>query len=216
VRDARPCAPRMPPLVAVLPVVRDSVNFVGLGGASRLGLEVRPRHGEGAPVGRRAVRRHQRVRVLLDHRTGQLRSPSTHRMAICASGLRPTGSAVASRAESGPLSTVPLTPSRYARLWTAYAPMRRSRNAISTPMAPRPRLASSTGGHPCPASHEVVRQCLRFEQESFGALHQMLSSLDPAGRDAAWAEVGAALREFEDGQTGFVGPCELVLAVETK
>lgn len=59
-------------------------------------------------------------------------------------------------------------------------------------------------------------ECLRFERESFGALHQMLSPLDPAGRDAAWAEVGAALRKFEDAQTGFIGPCELLVAVGTK
>ena len=58
--------------------------------------------------------------------------------------------------------------------------------------------------------------CLRFEKESFGALHQMLSSLDDAGRDAAWTEVGSALREFERGRRGFVGPCELVVAVGTK
>jgi SAM-dependent methyltransferase len=58
-------------------------------------------------------------------------------------------------------------------------------------------------------------ECLRFEKESFGALHQMLASLDPAGRDAAWAEVGAALGEFErDG--AFVAPCELIIAVATK
>ena len=59
-------------------------------------------------------------------------------------------------------------------------------------------------------------ECLRFEKESFGALHQMLSSLDEPGRDAAWAEVGQALREFERGDEGFVGPCELVVAVGTK
>ena len=58
--------------------------------------------------------------------------------------------------------------------------------------------------------------CLRFEKESFGALHQMLSSLDDAGRDAAWTEVGSALREFERSDDGFVGPCELVVAVGTK
>ena len=57
--------------------------------------------------------------------------------------------------------------------------------------------------------------CLRFERESFGALHQMLSSLDQAGRDAAWQEVGRALREFER-EGAFVGPCELVVAVGTK
>ncbi|CAN5900528.1 hypothetical protein BH11MYX4_BH11MYX4_44560 [soil metagenome] len=54
---------------------------------------------------------------------------------------------------------------------------------------------------------------LRFAQESFGALHQILSSLDPAGRDAAWAEVGAGIQDFERPGKGFVGPCELVVAV---
>jgi SAM-dependent methyltransferase len=67
-----------------------------------------------------------------------------------------------------------------------------------------------------PLRMKSAAECLSFEKESFGALHQMLSSLAPARRDAAWAEVGAALREFEDGQAGFVGPCELVLAVGTK
>jgi len=66
-----------------------------------------------------------------------------------------------------------------------------------------------------PLRMESAAACLRFEQESFGALHQMLSSLDPAGRDAAWQEVGRALAEFEREGT-FVGPCELVLAVGTK
>jgi SAM-dependent methyltransferase len=66
-----------------------------------------------------------------------------------------------------------------------------------------------------PLRMESAAACLRFEQESFGALHQMLSSLDRAGRDAAWQEVGRALGEFErDG--AFVGPCELVVAVGTK
>ena len=59
-------------------------------------------------------------------------------------------------------------------------------------------------------------ECLRFERESFGALHQMLSSLDPAGREAAWKEVGNALQEFEQGADGFVGPCELIVATGTK
>ena len=58
--------------------------------------------------------------------------------------------------------------------------------------------------------------CLRFERESFGALHQMLSSLNEAGRDAAWTEVGSALRAFESRSDGFVGPCELVVAVGTR
>jgi SAM-dependent methyltransferase len=57
--------------------------------------------------------------------------------------------------------------------------------------------------------------CLRFEQESFGALHQMLSGLAPDAREAAWAEVGEALRGFESG-TGFVGPCRLLVGAGTR
>jgi SAM-dependent methyltransferase len=57
--------------------------------------------------------------------------------------------------------------------------------------------------------------CVRFEQESFGALHQMLSSLDEPGRRAAWAEIAEALAAFQ-GPDGFVGPCELLVAVGTR
>jgi SAM-dependent methyltransferase len=58
-------------------------------------------------------------------------------------------------------------------------------------------------------------QCMRFERESFGALHQMLSGLDDRGRAEAWAEIEESLRKFErDG--GFEGPCELLLAVGVK
>jgi hypothetical protein len=41
-------------------------------------------------------------------------------------------------------------------------------------------------------------------------LHQMLSGLDDAGREAAWTDIDQQLGAFE-GSTGFVGPCELVL-----
>jgi hypothetical protein len=54
-------------------------------------------------------------------------------------------------------------------------------------------------------------ECLRFQQESFGALHQMLSGLDEDGRAAAWEEIGTALRDFED-PGGFTAPCELIVA----
>ena len=56
--------------------------------------------------------------------------------------------------------------------------------------------------------------CARFERESFGALHQMLSGLPQEERDAAWTEVEESLGQF-DGDTGFVGPCELLVAVGT-
>ena len=54
-------------------------------------------------------------------------------------------------------------------------------------------------------------ECLQFEQESFGALHQMLAGLSPAEQDATWAEIEEALAQFErDGQ--FEGPCEMLVA----
>jgi SAM-dependent methyltransferase len=63
-----------------------------------------------------------------------------------------------------------------------------------------------------PVILESAAECLRFEKESFGALHQMLSKLDDAAKAAAWAEVGEKLRAFEsDGQ--FKGPCVMIAAV---
>ena len=58
-------------------------------------------------------------------------------------------------------------------------------------------------------------ECVRFERESFGALHQMLSGLDDAGRQAAWDEIAERLAEFE-GPGAFVGPCELLIVSGTQ
>jgi ubiquinone/menaquinone biosynthesis C-methylase UbiE len=58
-------------------------------------------------------------------------------------------------------------------------------------------------------------ECVRFQQESFGALHQMLSGLSDDGRKDAWAEIEQALGPFEqDG--GFEAPCELIIAAGTR
>jgi SAM-dependent methyltransferase len=53
-------------------------------------------------------------------------------------------------------------------------------------------------------------ECVRFERESFGALHQMLAPLDATSQEAAWQEIAAALSAFE-GDDGFVAPCELLV-----
>lgn len=58
-------------------------------------------------------------------------------------------------------------------------------------------------------------ECVRFERESFGALHQMLGSLGPDDQQAVWEEIEVALGQFET-DTGFVGPCELVIAGATR
>lgn len=55
-----------------------------------------------------------------------------------------------------------------------------------------------------------VEECLHFERESFGALHQMLAGLDVDAREAAWAEIAERLAPF-DGPDGFVAPCELLV-----
>ena len=68
---------------------------------------------------------------------------------------------------------------------------------------------------PAPLRLASARECVRFERESFGALHQMLSGLDAAGQDAAWTEITAQLSEFEDAR-GFVGPCELLVAAGSR
>ena len=66
-----------------------------------------------------------------------------------------------------------------------------------------------------PVRVSSAAECLQFEQESFGALHQMLSGLSGTEQDEAWNEIEEALEQFEDnGQ--FEGPCEMLVAVGTK
>lgn len=57
-------------------------------------------------------------------------------------------------------------------------------------------------------------ECVRFERESFGALHQMLSGLPESERAAAWDEIARELRQFET-TNGFVGPCQMLVGVGT-
>src|SRR5688572_13815541 len=58
-------------------------------------------------------------------------------------------------------------------------------------------------------------ECVRFERESFGALHQMMASLSEAERAETWREIEAALGKF-DTPEGFVGPCEMLVGAGTK
>ena len=55
-------------------------------------------------------------------------------------------------------------------------------------------------------------ECVRFERESFGALHQMLSGLNESEREDTWAEIEQALSQFQTSD-GFAGPCELIVGV---
>jgi SAM-dependent methyltransferase len=68
---------------------------------------------------------------------------------------------------------------------------------------------------PAPLRLASAADCVRFERDSFGALHQMLAGVDGPGREAAWAEIAEALAQFE-GPDGFEGPCEMVVAAGTR
>ena len=57
-------------------------------------------------------------------------------------------------------------------------------------------------------------ECVRFERESFGALHQMMSTLSEAERAETWDEIERELRQFET-KSGFVGPCEMIVGAGT-
>jgi SAM-dependent methyltransferase len=61
----------------------------------------------------------------------------------------------------------------------------------------------------------AVADYVRFARESFGALHQMLAGLPPDEQDDVWQEIARELSRF-DGPSGFVGPCELVVAAGTR
>lgn len=65
---------------------------------------------------------------------------------------------------------------------------------------------------PSPLRMPTSADCVRFEQESFGALHQMLSTLDDAAKLEAWREIADELGKFQT-PSGFEGPCEMVVAV---
>lgn len=58
-------------------------------------------------------------------------------------------------------------------------------------------------------------ECVRFERESFGALHQMLGTLSVDKQAAVWEEIEQALGQYNTAD-GFVGPCELVIAAGTR
>lgn len=68
---------------------------------------------------------------------------------------------------------------------------------------------------PSPLMLPSAKECVRFEKESFGALHQMMSSLSPSEKESVWQEIETELKKFET-DNGFSGPCEMVVAVGQK
>ena len=68
---------------------------------------------------------------------------------------------------------------------------------------------------PSPVELTSAAECVRFERESFGALHQMMRSLSAEEQAETWQQIEDELRQFEsDGH--FVGPCEMLVGAATK
>jgi SAM-dependent methyltransferase len=61
----------------------------------------------------------------------------------------------------------------------------------------------------------AAKDCVQFEKESFGALHQMMSGLSDIEKESVWKEIEQELKKFETN-TGFIGPCEMVVAIGAK
>lgn len=61
----------------------------------------------------------------------------------------------------------------------------------------------------------AAKDCVKFEKESFGALHQMMSGLTDTEKESVWKEIEEELKKFET-DNGFIGPCEMVVAVGEK
>ena len=68
---------------------------------------------------------------------------------------------------------------------------------------------------PSPLRLSSAAECVRFERESFGALHQMMSGLSQPERESVWEEIERELRQFE-GPNGFDGPCEMLVGAGAK
>jgi ubiquinone/menaquinone biosynthesis C-methylase UbiE len=68
---------------------------------------------------------------------------------------------------------------------------------------------------PAPLRLTSATECVRFERESFGALHQMMSGLSESEREETWREIEQGLGQFESTKR-FEGPCELVVGAGVK
>ena len=66
-----------------------------------------------------------------------------------------------------------------------------------------------------PVLMSSAKECVQFEKESFGALHQMLSSLSDEEKKSVWEEIEKELKTFEVNGS-CAGPCEMIVAVGEK
>jgi SAM-dependent methyltransferase len=137
--------------------------------------------------------------------------------------LRPGGrfaGVVYSTPERNPFFSIPVSVSRERAQLPPPAPGQPGPFSLGTPGVAEGALMAAGFSDvvavrvDAPLRLPSTEECVRFEQESFGALHQMLRGLDPQAQAAAWDEVAARLAAFET-DAGFEGPCELVVVAGT-
>ena len=68
---------------------------------------------------------------------------------------------------------------------------------------------------PSPVELPSAAECVRFERESFGALHQMMRTLSGEEQAETWAQIEEELGQFE-GDSGFSGPCEMLVGAGSR
>lgn len=66
-----------------------------------------------------------------------------------------------------------------------------------------------------PLRMRSAAECVQFERESFGALHQMMAGLSENEREETWQEIESALSAFE-GPDGFIAPCQILIGTATR
>lgn len=66
-----------------------------------------------------------------------------------------------------------------------------------------------------PVRMSTAKECVQFEKDSFGALHQMMKNLSEEEKLSVWSEIEDQLTVFET-EKGFIGPCEMIVAVGEK
>lgn len=158
-------------------------------------------------------------------RVGLIYFPDQHRALRAMHGhLKPSGrvgAIVYSTADKNGFFSVPVGIIRRRAGLGAPAPGQPGPFSLGDPAVLTKRLTDA-GFHDvrvekidAPVRLASAAECLQFEQESFGALHQMLAGLPPKEQDEAWDEIEEALGQFESGGQ-FTGPCEMLVAAATK
>jgi len=153
-------------------------------------------------------------------RVGLIYFPDRQRaLAGMRSALRPTGrfSAVTySTAEANRFFSIPVSVIRARAQLPAPAPGQPGPFSLGSIEALTAELEAAgftdidVRRVPAPLHLPTALDCVLFERESFGALHQMMADLDPQTREDTWSRITDELAVF-DGPHGFVGPCEMLV-----